>query len=287
MEFIPISLNEIRPYLRFVLFTKEMHHSAYVVGMEHRIIFVADGEGDILVDGKAFELKKNDLFYISAGVPYKISASGTAQIIFLNFDLSMKNSDKRGQYRAVPFSNSIKSGEEFLCPYRLYEDDSEIRFLRLSASSNTVREALNIAEYFEKGEGGSYKDDILSGDMIGLISKILMRVKTDINKKSFMAVAELAVQYIQKNYAKKISVSDVADALSFHQSHLNRCMQKTFNTSTYDYLLKYRLEKAMELLIYTNDSVSNIAEAVGFLEPRGFSTAFKKYFGVSPTMIRK
>lgn len=287
MEFEPISLNCVRPYLRFVLNTSNMLHAAYVVGLEHRIIFVLDGEGDFWIDGKAFKMQKNDVFYISAGVPYKISAVGTAQIVYLNFDLTMKNFHKKGQYRALPFSNIPKEEDVYLCPYRLNENGNEIKALYLSKATDIVSEALEISKYFNSGEGGSYKDNILSGKMLSLISKILMRDKNLTNKKSFISVAESVVQYIHKNYAKKISVEDIAVALNFHQSHLNRCLKKVFNSSVYNYLLEYRLQKAMELIVYTNESVSAIAELVGFSESRGFSVAFKKYYGASPTDFRK
>lgn len=54
-----------------------------------------------------------------------------------------------------------------------------------------------------------------------------------------------------------------------------------------EYVNKLRIEKSMELLRNTEMSISEIAEHMGFSSSRYFSTAFKKYTGITPTQFKE
>jgi two-component system response regulator YesN len=56
--------------------------------------------------------------------------------------------------------------------------------------------------------------------------------------------------------------------------------------SVYDYLQKKRMERAYELLQNEENSVSRVAEAVGFTHSCNFSTTFHGYFGCTPRQAR-
>lgn len=54
-----------------------------------------------------------------------------------------------------------------------------------------------------------------------------------------------------------------------------------------EYVNKLRIEKSMELLRNTEMSITEIAEHMGFSSSRYFSTAFKKYTGITPTQFKE
>ncbi len=54
-----------------------------------------------------------------------------------------------------------------------------------------------------------------------------------------------------------------------------------------EYVNKLRIEKSMELLRNTEMSITEIAERMGFSSSRYFSTAFKKYTGITPTQFKE
>lgn len=55
-----------------------------------------------------------------------------------------------------------------------------------------------------------------------------------------------------------------------------------------DYLVRYRLLKAKEMLVQQEDITAHeIAKAVGFNSASYFGSVFKKYEGISPIELRK
>jgi AraC-like DNA-binding protein len=54
-----------------------------------------------------------------------------------------------------------------------------------------------------------------------------------------------------------------------------------------DYMLEYRMKKAVEFLADESLSIGNIAYSVGYKDPLTFSKMFKVKMGVSPTEYRK
>ena len=59
------------------------------------------------------------------------------------------------------------------------------------------------------------------------------------------------------------------------------------NIGVNDYINKFRIEKAVDLLTHTDLSITEISEQLGFRYPRYFSSVFKQAKGVLPTTFRK
>src|SRR5699024_4417044 len=96
-----------------------------------------------------------------------------------------------------------------------------------------------------------------------------------------------AVTYIQQNYSKPISVTELADFVSLNRSYLSTLFRKNMNCSIQDYLLDFRITRAAELLSLTDLSINQIAESCGYQNPLVFSKAFKRVKKKTPTDYRK
>jgi AraC-like DNA-binding protein len=79
----------------------------------------------------------------------------------------------------------------------------------------------------------------------------------------------------------------LARALNLSRSQVNRKIQALAGMSTSIYIRHIRLQKAKELLLSNELSISEIAYQVGFKSPVYFSQAFKETFGESPSATRK
>ena len=90
--------------------------------------------------------------------------------------------------------------------------------------------------------------------------------------------------FILKNYTShRLSVADIATAAKLSEPHLRRIFKAHTNTSPINYIIFLRLEKAKNLLVYSNYSIAKISEACGFSDPYYFSRLFKKTVGISPS----
>lgn len=95
-----------------------------------------------------------------------------------------------------------------------------------------------------------------------------------------------AIDYMEQHYAEKLSLADVARAVYISPNYLSDLFRKNTGCKFSDYLLNLRMKRAEKFLREPNFSVGNVAQAVGFVDSRYFSSAFKKYSGMTPREYR-
>lgn len=98
--------------------------------------------------------------------------------------------------------------------------------------------------------------------------------------------AEGAKTFIDNNYPYQISMEDVAKRINISEKHLYRIFKKRFGISPQKYLMSVRMTIAKQFLLDTDMMIKEITENVGFTSQFAFSTAYKKFFGISPSSQR-
>ena len=83
------------------------------------------------------------------------------------------------------------------------------------------------------------------------------------------------------------TLAEVALAVGTNEFALKRNFKAVFGEPVYGYLLGLRLAHSRQLLESTNDTIKEIAAAVGYTHPNHFSTAFRRFYGLSPAEHRK
>ncbi|MBE6542570.1 MAG: helix-turn-helix transcriptional regulator [Ruminococcaceae bacterium] len=96
-----------------------------------------------------------------------------------------------------------------------------------------------------------------------------------------------ALQFIQDNYMHDISCSDISKKLQYSESYLRSVFKKEGNMSVQAKINSYRIDISKQMLKSTSMSITEIAFAVGYKDSNYFSSAFKKYIGISPLAYRK
>ncbi len=99
------------------------------------------------------------------------------------------------------------------------------------------------------------------------------------------AYVDCALDFIQHNF-DHISVSDISDFVGINRSYFSNLFHKRVGVSPQAYLLRLRMRRGSELLRSTDQSVKEIARAVGYENALTFSSVFKSVFGVSPMHYR-
>ena len=72
------------------------------------------------------------------------------------------------------------------------------------------------------------------------------------------------LRFIQKNYGNEIKVKDIADSATISESECLRCFQATIGITPIQYVKQYRIQRAAEILIASERSVSDIGAQCGF-----------------------
>ena len=95
------------------------------------------------------------------------------------------------------------------------------------------------------------------------------------------------LEYIHQNYARELTLPDIARAADIGERECLRCFQKTIQCSPIQYLLKYRVTRGAELLLrHPERSVSELSLACGFGSPSNFAKQFRRFYRCAPREYR-
>ena len=101
------------------------------------------------------------------------------------------------------------------------------------------------------------------------------------------AYVQKAMEYIEMNYSRKMSISEIARHLNLDRSYLGSIFKEKLDTSLKDFLINYRIDKACELMKNEALSIGDISRSVGYDDPLLFSKLFKRNKGMPPRVYRK
>ena len=95
-----------------------------------------------------------------------------------------------------------------------------------------------------------------------------------------------AVDYIEQNYQKGISVEQLAKYVQISTPHFHRLFLQYTGQSPYQYILNFRIQKAKLLLSDPVLQIKQIGREVGFHNVNHFIRHFKRITGVTPGQYR-
>lgn len=107
-----------------------------------------------------------------------------------------------------------------------------------------------------------------------------------IGKLSEFYVRE-AINFIEWNYARSITVEDMARQCKLDRSYFGKLFKKVVGQTPQEFLIHFRMSKAAEALMMDNCPVGEIGASVGYPNLLHFSRAFKSVYGVSPSAYRR
>jgi len=97
---------------------------------------------------------------------------------------------------------------------------------------------------------------------------------------SYSFIITKCIKYIEENYDKNISLSDLAEYTCKSKSYLSTLFKLETNVNFSQFLINFRIEKAKQLLKESDSKIYEIAEQVGFNNPYYFSKVFKETTGL-------
>ena len=95
-----------------------------------------------------------------------------------------------------------------------------------------------------------------------------------------------AINYIDANYDKPISLADIAKASYMSVSRLAHVFKEQMGITLIDYLTSVRIERAKQLLLATTQNCTEICFQVGYNNQSYFTRTFKRLAGMTPRQFR-
>ncbi len=120
----------------------------------------------------------------------------------------------------------------------------------------------------------------------GLLEFILFEMLDKLSDEEENRHVALMKRYISYNWFKKINLDEISAAAHLSRSYSSAVFKKAVGVSIIDYVIDIRINRACEMLRFSDESVADIAEKTGFCDIFYFSKTFKRIKGMSPLQYR-
>lgn len=126
-------------------------------------------------------------------------------------------------------------------------------------------------------------------DAMGMLSETVGKMCEFFKEQSkrYSKPVASAITYIKDHFNQSdLSIEQVAAAVYLSTAHFSTIFKNEIGVTFTDYLINIRMEHAKRLLLQTDQKIYEISIASGYDSAAYFSSAFKKYTGISPSEFK-
>lgn len=235
----------------------------------HKIIVFVSGKVTYHIEGKAYQLKPQDILLVSQGAIHKPEIDPSIPyeryIFWIRDDLS--------------------SPELNTCFQKA--NDRSFNLIRLdSVLQEKLKDLLPEIEHSLRDTqfGDSILSKALFAQFMVYINRIFLKSSTAPDQKSYSSDSQVEqlLKYINRNLSENLSIDHLAERFFFSKYHMMRKFKKETGYTIHNYIISKRLLHARSL-ITQGTPVMKAAMQSGFQDYTAFVRAYKKQFGTVPT----
>lgn len=119
------------------------------------------------------------------------------------------------------------------------------------------------------------------------VRKVQEYLDEDVEQAEEMHLYERILGWLDEHYREDVDFEEAAAAMGISYSHMRHVVRENGDISLTDYINRCRIREAKELIITTDQKLSDIAEQVGYHNVQSLNRFFKKYEGTTPNSLRK
>ena len=241
----------------------------------YSIYWIKEGKGTYNIDFESYSFDGNVLFFLSPGQIFAVDSEKIKEaykISFIRDFYCIQTHDKEVSCNGVLFNNIYET--PFVKP-----TEPAIKKLDFIIS--------NLIEEFQQQETAQY-------DMLQAYLKQFIVLSVRIKKEDFQIKDDPQTKLykdfsllVDLNFKKEHTVTYYAQRLGLSPKSITKHFQKNGSASPSDYIKNRLLLEAKRQLIYTDDSVKQIAYDLGFNDPAYFTRFFTKSELKSPLQFKK
>lgn len=246
---------------------------------EFEVVIITEGSVNVKISNSEFILKAGEGYFANGGILH----SATLET-------------KTGHQHCLIFSPDLLSAKDDIIR-KTYIDpvicNCSFPFVKLSPEINWQNKILKLCENAWRQGAYEYKDYALNvkaclGKVFSLIIDNMNLISeensyTDSLKKDEHRIKK-AIIFIENNFNSFISIGDIAKSADISISTCLRLFKDILCTTPIQYLINYRIQKAVEKMKYNKKKpISEIAYECGFSDATYFNRRFKKIHGCTPT----
>lgn len=241
----------------------------------YTIYWIQEGEGKYHIDFESFSFKDNVLFFLSPGQIFTVDTEHVKtayKITFTRDFYCIQTHDKAVACNGVLFNNIYET--PFVKPCK--KDTVKLNFI-----------LEQLIDEFQQQDTAKY-------DMLQSYLKQFMICAVRIQKENNITKEDTETRLfkdfsvlVEQNYKSLHTVAAYAKRLGVSPKSITKHFQKIGTNTPSDFIKKRILLEAKRLLIYTDNSVKEIAFELGFNDPAYFTRFFTKGVSKSPLRFKK
>ena len=272
--------SEMRPFIRFADTVSYSIVRLPSMTYDARLLYITEGVGEFSIDdGPSRRLGKGSLVFFRAQTLYSIRPLPSFVAVAIDFD----------------FTEDHKEQEAVFPPMLPHLFDKEMAHTCDPFSDALVlnrpvilENAYDLSEYLHEITAEFRKNELFFRERCGalllcVLAEIARRgVASEGRAETFRAI----VGYIQNHSPQNLSNNEIASSLGYDPCYLNRVVRFSTGLSLHQYVIKYRIDKALALLLSTDMSVDEVAQFCGFYSSAHFSNQCKKLTGHRPSFYK-
>ncbi|MBQ8610245.1 MAG: helix-turn-helix transcriptional regulator [Oscillospiraceae bacterium] len=242
------------------------YHMRYPEGVPCVLmIFTLRGRGWIRSGEKTWELPQDTLVTVPAGTAIEYGTAHT------------------GEGKWEFYWLNLTGGDVFSAAQRIWTDGGAVHLCREPDFFRQSFSRLN-----EESCSRSSTEPQRSAWLQELFHRLVCECFFDAEneKGSSSKTAELIRQHIQQHYADRLTLEALCGEYYLSVNQIIRSFQKKTGYTPHEYLKRYRLLRACELLAGTGLPVSEVGAAVGYRNSSHFTAQFRACYGMTPTEYR-
>jgi AraC-like DNA-binding protein len=288
---IRCEFSQINPFVRYVQrfkVTKDAYPSyLHVQACDCRLFYAYEGSGTIILNRISYQVSRGTFLLWKSGVPYHMSSNDNDTLILLgcNFDFTQNHSSLKHPIPPVRVQN--------FDPKDILENiilTNNPAFNEIVVLNNMFfAESILLDMYNEFKAQKIFCQKRLNSMLLSLLCLVYRSVSLG-NEGSSKAISttriDEVISYIQEHYAGNLTNKSIAKQFNYHPNYLSKQILSYTGKSLYQYLISYRIARAIDILTTTNVPIAEIAEMVGFANPSHFCKTFRQKTGVTPSSLR-
>lgn len=257
-----------------------------LIHQESRFLYISKGKGKIRIDNTEYTISENSLIII---LPWEIT-----EVIEVYETLDIM----KIIYNSVFFNNIIKSfnfSDTINLIYNNINDIPIINFNRLNAKKiknifMDIKNEIGIESdinYNKVKKEKSYSDILSITKIIELLIIIQKEIensdKQNIKKESDI---EEIIKYIYSHMNEKLTLNKLSMIFFTSETLISKSIHELTGITFNELLRNMRINKAMDLLVYTDLNINDISHLVGFVDAAHISNLCNKYMNMNPNKYR-
>ncbi len=269
-----MKLLEVNPFLRYAELQPSVLSSIpFCRAYDYRLFYVLEGQAVLMIADCSISVCAGSLIYVRPTIPYYFE--GKLKVIVLNFDMTLNQSNQKTPISPLDTLNCFD-------PSRVFENDPPEELADFAVLSHAVEMDSKMQEcLIQFCYPTPYSDAIASAIIKDILCYIAQNATS--HKSELSEIVQKIMLYIQQNYDKEISNSQIANEFGYHSYYLNRIFKASTGTTIHQAVINEKIRIAKRLFKETDLSVGLVANEVGFHDRAQFCTVFRKHTGYTPT----